>query len=262
MYAYKKNKDKTIKVELSEETAQLHVSSGNSKIGKISNFSTLPGDKDHCVVNKKLGEATTDVPGSCTGYSNLCWNSCYAHNSLSRYWGSCTVPWAENTLLLRSGRLWGLLDKWMAKNKPDEFRVNVSGEIENTDQLTHWCELAAKYPETKFCVYTKNYAALIEYAKAGKEYPQNMCVNISQWHHCADAAIRKLRELGVTLNVFEYDDSNVKGNQLSPEDIERLSKMRHCPAVLESGKMDHSVQCKTCGYCYDNDGKETAVYSH
>ena len=262
MYAYRKIKDRDVKVELSEESAQLHVSPGNSKIGSIWNFSTLPGDESHCIVNSKLGAKITDVPGTCTGYSSLCFGSCYARNSLSRYWGTCTVPWAENTLLLRSGRLWGLLDSWMAKHRPDEFRVNVSGEIENADQLAHWCELAAKYPETRFCVYTKNYAALIEYAKAGKAYPDNMCVNVSQWHHCADAAIRKLREMGVMLNVFEYDDSNLKGNQLSPEDVERLRKMRHCPAVRENGTMDHDVQCKTCGYCYVRDGGETAVYSH
>ena len=262
MYAYKIEKGQTVRVELSEETAELHISSGNSKIGKISNFSTLPGDKNHCVVNAVLNAKTTDVPGTCTGYSSLCYGACYARNALARYWGSCTVPWAENTLLLRSGRLWGLLDSWMAKHKPDEFRVNVSGEIEDAGQLGHWCELAAKYPGTKFCVYTKNYAALIAHAESGKGYPANMCVNISQWHHCADGAIRKLRELGVSLNVFEYDDSNLKGNALPPEDIERLKGMRHCPAVLESGKMDHSVQCKTCGYCYNNDGKETAVYSH
>ena len=89
------------KYSITLENAKLHISKGNSKIGKtIYNFSTLPGNQHYMLYVK--GELLTDVPGTCTNLCAGCFGACYAVNSVKLH-HNCTVrAWAENTLLLRN----------------------------------------------------------------------------------------------------------------------------------------------------------------
>ena len=60
--------------------AKLHITKGNSKIGKtIYSFSTLPGNKEHLIYAK--GILLTDVPGTCSQLCEGCFGACYAVNS-------------------------------------------------------------------------------------------------------------------------------------------------------------------------------------
>lgn len=92
----------------------------------------------------------------------------------------------------------------------------------------------------------------------------NLCINISQWHHVADEILSKYPG---KFNIFEYDDSNIKNNTLSPEDIARLASLTKCPAVDAKGHHTKTVSgdpitCDHCLRCYRKTGKTTAVYSH
>ena len=248
---------------------KLHIAQGNSKIGKgIYAFSTLPGNENHLLYAK--GELLTNIPGTCSKHCEACFNSgCYACNSAKQYHNTVIPSWAENTLLLRSGKLKEELIKYIdakakTKNPIKIFRVNVSGEIESIKDLEMWNELAAQYPTIKFGVYTKNFEALDEFMQKHGKTADNFCVNISQWHGVADEILKKYPN---QFNVFEYDDSNVKGNTLSDDDKTRLSNCQHCPAVTKQGhhakdKNGKDITCDRCLRCYNKTGKLTAVYAH
>lgn len=279
------------------EAAGLHISKGNSKIGPgIWSFSTLPGDAAHPL---RLADGTllTDIPGTCGPACESCFgHGCYAVRDAKLHHNATIRAWGENTLLLRSGRLWGELEAFLTlKNgraikllkgaaaadgttPPDAvrearglagvkaFRIDVSGEVEDEAQLAEWTRLAARHPETLFGVYTKRYGALGAYLDAHPEgFPPNMCVNVSQWRGCADAFLAKYAWAG--LNVFEYDPTNRAGHGLTEAESARLAKAAHCPAVTKEGHHallpDGSpVTCDHCMRCYRKTGALTAVWSH
>ena len=140
------------------ETATLHISKGNSKIGKgIYAFSTLPGNETHPIIVN--GEVMTDITGTCSHHCDSCFNSCYAVKSAKLHHNAVIPAWSDNTLLLRSGRLFDLLKAYInvkqkSKSPIEIFRVNVSGEIIDEKDLAMWNELAILHPEIKFGVYT------------------------------------------------------------------------------------------------------------
>lgn len=261
---------------VNEETAKLHVSQGNDKIGKmIWSFSTLPGNEEHLLYIKD-GILLTDVPGTCTHHCETCFDSgCYAVNSAKLHHNAVVKAWAENTLLLRSGKVFDMLDDFIAgKNSDPEnpkitiFRINVSGEITDCAELVRWNELAAKHPEVRFGIYTKNYEALealCAAAAAGENIiAPNFVINVSEWHGVASEFLAKYP--GV-FNVFEYDDSQRKNNDLSPAEVARLKATPHCPAVTAKGghakKADGTpITCSDCQKCYRKTGMTTAVYAH
>lgn len=249
---------------------KLHISDKNSKMGKIANFSTLPGNSEHMLYVK--GELLTDVPGTCTGNCEGCFNNCYAVKSCKLHHNKCIEAWGENTLLLRSGGLEEAVDAYIKsinenprrKAKIEYFRINCSGEVESAADLEVWNNIAQKNPSVKFGIYTKNYEALTEFMDKYGDSAKNFVINISQWHHLADNIIEKYKG---KLNVFEYDDSQLKNNELSEEDKARLEKTVHCPAVTKKGKhaknsKGEDITCISCTRCYQKRGRTTAVYAH
>lgn len=260
------------------DTAKLHIAKGNSKIGKtIYSFSTLPGNKEHLIYAK--GILLTDIPGTCTNLCEGCFNACYAVNAAQRHHNAVIKAWAENTLLLRNKpkELFEAIHNYISslnsqyyesqgvkERKVTTWRWNVSGEIQNLQELKMMNDLARKHPEVQFGIYTKNFVVLGQLLDEVGETEPNFVVNISQWHHVADSFIEKY---GSKCNVFEYDDSNLKDNELSEEDIIRLAHMQHCPAVTRNGKHTklpngETVTCDHCRRCYTKTGKHTAVYAH
>lgn len=246
-------------------TAVLHLSTGNSKIGHMFNFSTLPGNAEHMLILKS-GKVLTDIPGTCSGHCETCFNDCYAVNSAKQHHNAVIPAWADNTLLLRSGKVWGLLEDALTKNagKVKFFRINVSGEITGVDDLVHWNTLALNHPEIRFGLYTKNFEALDEFFQKYEESAPNFCINVSQWNHVADEFLKKYPG---KCNVFEYDPTNLKHCDWSEEERERLATLHHCPAVTEKGKHAKKpngdpILCDGCTRCYRKTGDTTAVYAH
>ena len=88
---------------INHKNAKLHVSKGNSKIGKgVYNFSTLPGNEKN-LLKLKTGTLLTDIPGTCSKHCSTCFSDgCYAVKSACLHSNVVIKAWAENTLLLRS----------------------------------------------------------------------------------------------------------------------------------------------------------------
>lgn len=266
------------KYKVTSESAKLSISKGNSKIGKtIYAISTLPGDKEH-MLRLSTGELLTDIPGTCSGHCDECFNhGCYAVNSAKLHHNAVIPSWAANTILLREGKLFDEVEKFIAAknakyaktgNLDDAqiriFRINVSGEIRDESDLESWNAIALKHPEINFGIYTKNYEALEAFMKLRGDTAPNFVINVSQWHGVADEFLAKYPG---KFNVFEYDDSNRKSNTLSDDEIARLAAEPHCPAVTIKGHHaltadGNPITCDMCKRCYRKTGKVTAVYDH
>lgn len=261
------------------EEATLHLSCGNSKLGKIVNFSTIPGNETHRPIlkmrdenYKETGEQKwlTNVIGTCSKYCDNCAKSgaCYAWHSLCFHHNKNAKPWGDNTLLLRSGKVFDLIDEELSNNPrfadTKLFRINNSGELENLEQLVAWNTLASKHPDIKFAIYTKNYDVLDEFVNKYSDTVNNLVINVSQWNHVADDFLNRHPN---QFNVFEYDGTYKKHEDHLQEDIERLFKTKHCPAVLKNGthaktKEGITITCTMCGRCYRKTKETTAVYAH
>lgn len=269
---------KTPLYDLSAADAKLCITKGNSKVGKtVYTFSTLPGnDKNLLTVNSKI--LLTNIPGTCSKHCEGCFNGgCYAVNSAKLHHNAVVPAWAANTLLLRSGKLFTEVEAYIsAKNKkyaktknPDDaviktFRINVSGEIQTAAEIESWNNIAKNHPEITFGLYTKNYEALEEFISQHGDTCGNFVINVSQWHGAADEFLAKHPD---KFNVFEYDDSNRKGNTLAGQDVNRLKACVHCPAVTAAGKhaktaAGEPITCDQCRRCYRKTGSTTAVYAH
>lgn len=268
-----------IKYVLKEEEATLHLSCGNSKLGKIVNFSTIPGNETRRPIlkmrdknYKETGEQKllTNVIGTCSKYCENCAKSgaCYAWHSLCFHHNRNAKAWGDNTLLLRNGKVFDLIDEALKTDKrfigTKLFRINNSGELENVDQLESWNNLAAKHPDIKFALYTKNYDVLEQFIQRHRDTVDNLIINVSQWSHVADDFLSKHPG---QFNVFEYDGTNRKKETHLEEDIKRLFNTKHCPAVLKNGthaktKDGKNVTCLMCGRCYRKTKETTAVYAH
>lgn len=289
----------TPKYIITESEANLHIVPGNSKIGKeIFGFSTLPGNKDHMLILRH-SILLTDIPGTCSKYCTNCAKdgACYAWRDGKLHNNVTIRAWGENTLLLRSGKVFSMVNDYLndqnkkyiaskgaVKPKIKIFRINVSGEIENVEQLEGWNILAKIHPEINFGLYTKNYDALEEFMKRHGDTEPNFIINVSQWHGVADEFLSKYAG---KFNVFEYDDSLKKtkkkskkasaggsaeeeGNGLSEEQIARLASLRHCQAVDCHGKHvknpdGTNYTCSQCKMCYmKRKGKNQTIacYAH
>lgn len=274
------NNEKVIYEFTVEEATKITLSTGNSKIGRMINWSTLPGDADHPLVAK--GRQVTNVPGTCTSKCEGCLKNCYARRSILQHHNSVTRSWAENTLMIRfkidecfrqiESEIRKLNKKYYQTGNPADlkyefFRINTSGELNTVEELEYWNKLAMKHPEINFSVYTKNSIVILTFFKRWGQTEDNFTINISQWHHVMDSTIAELNRLGAKYNIFTYDDSNRNINELSEEDKKYLEALPHCKAVMKNGghylKSDGTpLHCAECQKCYHKTGKETAVYSH
>ena len=254
------------KYVIKPEEAKLHVSIGNSKIGKgVYNFSTLPGNAEN-LLKLKDGTLLTNIPGTCSKHCQGCFNGgCYAVKSACLHSNVVIKAWAENTLLLRQGVVWGQLNDYITNNehKIKLFRINVSGEVISVKDLEQWNSIALSHPNIAFGLYTKNFEALDEFMQRYGDTAPNFCINISQWNHVADAFLKKYPN---QFNVFEYDETNRSSCNWSVQDRYRLAQIHHCPAVDFKGhhrKLDgKSITCDLCQRCYHKTGRVTAVYAH
>lgn len=289
----KTKKEETMKpiYIIDPEHAKLHISKGNSKLGKgIYSFATLPGNSDHLLTLNSGKVLLTDIPGTCTKYCSNCAKdgACYAWRDAKLHHNVTIRAWGENTILLRSGEVFYLISEFIAKKNQKfrkthleedkvvkTFRINTSGEIESLKELLGWIVVARTNPEVTFGIYTKNYDALkdlIDYEDALEVasgegvnlIPDNLVINVSQWHGVADEF---LAAHPGEFNVFEYDDRNRHDCTLSEEDKARLAATVHCPGVTESGHHAKTaagvpITCDMCRRCYRKTGEVTAVWAH
>lgn len=263
-----------------ENANTINLSCGNSKIGRMMNWSTLPGNSEHPLIAK--GRQITNVEGTCSHNCNGCFKNCYARRSILQHHNSVTKPWATNTLMIRfkldecfrqiDTKIRELNNKFYASGKTEDikfkfFRINVSGELQSLQELEHWNDLAESHPHVRFGIYSKNSEVLLAFFTKHHQTAPNFCVNISEWHGTMEATINHLHMMGAKFNVFEYDDSNLSSCELPEEQKLRLQTLPHCMAVTKEGHHYYKpngkpLQCADCQKCYHKTEKVTAVYSH
>ena len=152
--------------------SKLSISKGNSKLGNIPSLSKTP-----------VATCPKGVP---------CSSKCYAMKSYRMY-PSVRTAWDKNTRLIKEDILEveRQMKEYLDKHTPAYFRVNVAGDIEDLIELALWYELALSYQDTRFLIYTKNYALLERHTNLFMSLsdilpdfsirPNNLVIYVSQW---------------------------------------------------------------------------------
>ena len=224
---------------------------GNIKLGNMGSFSKLYGDD---VFITKYGE----MRGTCSGHCDGCKKYCYVRKSY-RY-GSVINNHARNTRAFRTDLKRSFDDlhaQLSRKRKPfDVIRINQSGEIETTAELCCWVDLAARHPESRFYIYTKNFLAVFEMIAAigADNIPDNFTILISVWHEYGVNEYKVLKNHSF-IKAFVYCD----GYDYSKHGIVFDGD---CKAYNEAGKLDHNITCDKCKKCFNRSTKCISCNAH
>lgn len=134
----------------------IHISKGNSKIGKIPNISIRP---------------ILDC-GNCSA----CKSKCYAMKAYRQYPGT-RKAWDDNSEEFRKDPQAALnvIYDYTVKHDSPFFRIHVAGDFLNQNHLNAWVDFCTCNPATDFMVNTKMFA--LDYSNA----PINMHIRFSMW---------------------------------------------------------------------------------
>jgi hypothetical protein len=140
---------------------QLHVSTGNSKLGAIPSISLPP--------IKTCGNV-------------LCTDSCYALNITRRFehvklqWESNLEYYLNSTYYPFPGSYFGDLLTWIEKHKPSHFRFHIGGDCPDKNYLKGVYTIVTMIPNTNFMLFTKRYSWV-----KPSEIPNNLNILLSMW---------------------------------------------------------------------------------
>lgn len=140
---------------------KVHISNGNSKLGKIANWSLAP-----------VKTCSAEACKTCAK------EGCYALKSYRAY-PSTRRAWDENTQLAMQDlpALEAQLNKYFAGlNAPRFFRVHVAGDFFSTEYAEMWARVAAAAPHTNFLTFTKQWDPI-----RNVNFPDNFTVILSAW---------------------------------------------------------------------------------
>lgn len=161
--AKKRNDFLNIAMENIDNIESIHISLGNSKMGKIPSFSVLP------IITCK----------NCSECSKYCYASknCYEFNSN-------ILNLAENTAMMkvRPDKVEKEINDFLNNSTTiyKYFRFNVAGDIFTMTYLQVVVSIAKNNPFTRFLVFTKNYDLMNNYF-SDHEKPDNLAIVFSKW---------------------------------------------------------------------------------
>jgi len=138
---------------------RLHISEGNSKLGKIPNISLPP-----------VATCRKNVP---------CAEDCYALKAY-KLWPAVTQAWNENLQYIGVnglGDYFNAIEVWLGQRNPSHFRWHVSGDILSKQYLQGVYTVANTYPDTKFMLFTKRWDLL----PVSMVPPSSLSVILSMW---------------------------------------------------------------------------------
>ncbi len=138
----------------------IYISEGNTKMGKISSFSLMPGQ-------------TCSAAACQTCYKE----GCYARKT-AEFRTACGATWQRNTDLCKTNLklVESQLDGYLMWRNPKYFRVHVSGDFFSEEYAKMWARVARRYPETRFLAFTKQFGNV-----AGVRFPKNFHIVLSEW---------------------------------------------------------------------------------
>lgn len=232
----------------------------NDGLGNIPSFSTLPGNALLFLgdTSKHPGAACVDVIGTCSNCSECFGNGrgrveCYAADNVRQY-RETAKAYARNTRLLREAPDFALLSVACAieYNARPLFRFNVSGDVENVEQLRRfYYPICDAFTGVKFGIYTKRPDVFMKAADEGALIPENLAVSWSLWNRRpTDDEQATARAYG--MQFFIYDNHTA----------DDLQSLPHCPKNDKHGrKTGHT--CDRCKLCYNKrPGGQIAVHAH
>jgi len=182
---------------------KLHLSLGNTKIGKILNTNLLAGD-DYC------SGRVTSLRGSCTGCCLSCKGPCYARKAY-RY--DCVIEANSDNLYLATTDLKKFEDDLVNQiNSHPSYsyhRWHSAGEIPSIAYLSMICRVCERTPKVQHYIYTKRYYMINHYlASHSKTLPANLKILFSPPFTCTTKKSldnwEKLRN-PYSLPLFIYD---------------------------------------------------------
>lgn len=123
-----------------------------------------------------------------------CAFKCYA-DAMTSPRPSIAKSWAKNTVLWEKEpeRVKRELAGYLITENPEYFRYNVGGDIPPVHTETYVSmifELAERFPETDFLIFTRRYKAISDHVAArGGTVPQNLHILFSAWDKPLPAAV-------------------------------------------------------------------------
>lgn len=202
------------------------ISTGNTKIGRLSNFSLTPGMS--CF--QWLGGAGNAPP---------CFvKNCYAYK-LYKLRPSVRSAWDSNLLIAMQDApkfhtLVSEVSEHCIKKKVKYFRVHVAGDFFCKEYVEAWKRIAEANSSTKFLAFTKNKDAI--YA----EWPANFTRIVSWWPQLgisySDKDIAKLP----ASTVVDKTEAQKARDMSGKTDMKEGKTYFLCPG-----------KCDTCKHCWD-----------
>ena len=124
---------------------KIAISEGNSKLGKIPNFSLTP---------RKSCPNCKHCSGTWDGHKY----SCYANKAMGMY-PQARKAWARNLKACKDnlGDVGQQLVAYLSTNQPTWFRIHVAGDFYSQEYLRMQITLAKLYPKTRFLAFTKSF---------------------------------------------------------------------------------------------------------
>ena len=223
---------------------------GNIKLGKTMwVWSTMKGGDDEKRPIKDFENKLCS--GTCGDNCKVCTKSCYVNRSY-RY-ESVIKGHAINTVWIKENptETFNILSEQLerAKEKPQQIRINQSGEIMTSTELLGWIALARKNTNTKFYVYTKNYKIVEEVILESNKnkLPGNLTILISIWHNEGVKEYERLKKYS-NIKAFVYDDGELE-----------IKPTTYCMAYNEEGKLNHDITCEKCKKCFNRNNNHKII---
>lgn len=132
---------------IKSDRAAFHEPRDNSKLRGIPAFNLAPGrtcSPEACAHCLREG---------CYAVKNAC---CHGYDIESN---NCLRAWTENTALAMNHvkQLEKAIDAWLTKRRPALFRIHSAGDFFSIEYARMWRRVAARHPETRFLVFTKQF---------------------------------------------------------------------------------------------------------
>ena len=141
---------------------KLHISEGNSKLGRIPNLNLTPGPSPQGSCRR---DAPCFKPGLC--YSRKAW---LQYPLVREQWSSNLSLWRQDPAGFKRQ-----LVEYLELRAPARFRFHSSGDIPDQKYADMIISIAADYPQTQFLVFTKQYEL-----RLGHDVP-NLSIVYSRW---------------------------------------------------------------------------------
>lgn len=152
---------------------------GNSKLGKMAAFSTLPG-------------VTCPGAGDCLSH-------CYSYTAW-RY-PAAVFRQAQNALLMRFNKA-AIMDSFASLPDNVTFRLYVDGDYSSVSDVSFWQSLLITRPSIKAYGYSKSFQALIDFKNNGGQFATNYLLNISGGSNASEKTLAQANALPVTRAAF------------------------------------------------------------